>query len=61
MRKFQREMRKLGLGVSIKAGDSEWVVVTEPPETLHIDGCVLPGDHEGDCVLSDDQRSRREA
>lgn len=21
----------------------------EPDETLHLDGCVLPGGHEGDC------------
>ena len=28
---FRKEMGRLGLGVKIKAGDGEWVTITEPP------------------------------
>ena len=30
-RKFQRDMKKLGLGVKIKAGDGPWHTIVESP------------------------------
>ena len=35
--------------VFIDRGDGTLVPVLAMDETLHIDGCSLPGDHEGPC------------
>lgn len=35
--RFRRDMQKLNLGVSIKAGDGPWVKVTDPPDTTKED------------------------
>ena len=40
---------------ALKAGYPRWLLVTRWPttpeseESLHLDGCTLPADHEGDC------------